>query len=133
MGLLLAVFVIIIALFNFAGLQFGWYITARWMDIPMHIAGGAWLGLAFWYVFKNRFNAFALEKKWIVFVAGIGVVATTGIFWEIWELVLGVYIKEQYTLFNAPGDVHFDTLKDLFDDLVGGALALGVLITRRNV
>ena len=99
----------------------------------MHIAGGAWLGLAFWYVFKNRLNAFALEKKWIVFVAGIGVVATIGIFWEIWELVLGVYIKEQYTLLNAPGDVHFDTLKDLFDDLVGGALVLGVLITRRNV
>jgi hypothetical protein len=132
MRLLLALSIVAIALLNFAGLQFEWYVAARWMDIPMHIAGGAWIALAFWYVAHDRLKAISFEKKWLVFAAGVGVVAIVGIFWEIWELILSVYIKEQFTLFHAPGDVYFDTLKDLFDDLVGGALALGVLITRKN-
>ncbi len=132
MRIFLLVLIVCIALFNFAGLQFGWYITARWMDIPMHIAGGVWLGLAFWYVAHDRLKAFSFEKKWMVFVAGVGAVAIIGIFWEIWELILGVYIKKQYTLFNSPGDVHFDTLKDLFDDLVGGAIAMYALVTRNG-
>lgn len=132
MRLLLALSVALIAVIHVLGLQFGWYLTIRWMDIPMHIAGGAWVALLFVYIARDRLGAFSSGAKWELIVAGLGTVAIVGIGWEIFELLMDVYVWRQYGFFNAPGPVHFDTLTDLVNDLIGAVLTLWVLSRRNN-
>ena len=126
MRLLLVFSVIGIAVFHVLGLQFGWYLSVAWLDIPMHIAGGAWIALLFSYVARERLGAFRVGKKWEFFIAGLGAVAIVGIGWEIFELFMDVVVWRQYGLLNAPGQVHYDTMTDLVNDLVGGGAALWI-------
>lgn len=84
----------------------------------MHIAGGAWVALAFFIVAQhgnilpgNRFAALLFT---------LGMVAIVGIAWEFYELFMDVTVFQKYALHATPGPIHFDTLKDLFNDMLGG-------------
>ncbi|OGZ00378.1 MAG: hypothetical protein A2945_03460 [Candidatus Liptonbacteria bacterium RIFCSPLOWO2_01_FULL_52_25] len=131
MRLLLIISFVLVAIFHVVGLQFDWYYTVPWLDIPMHMMGGAWVALFFWHVASLWSHSFLAEKKWLVVAAGLGVVAVVGIGWEIFELFMDVVVLRQYGLLNAPGQVHYDTLTDLTNDLVGAGVALWML-ERRN-
>jgi glucan phosphoethanolaminetransferase (alkaline phosphatase superfamily) len=118
--LVLAIFLIhSIALWN------NWYVSYPHLDIPMHMAGGAFLGLLFVYIFTQKVAALPLRQHpWLLFIFGLGFVALIGVTWEWYEYFSQVYIQKTVVLgFSEPGGL-FDTLKDLWDDVFGGAVAL---------
>jgi hypothetical protein len=112
-------------------LSFKWYYSVWWLDIPMHIMGGIWVASAFFYTARMRNILPANTAAAVIFC--LGVVALVGVLWEFYEFLADIYVFHKYTPLAAPGVLHFDTLKDLFDDLVGGSLALLALFIRKQL
>lgn len=123
-----------ISVTNFLATANGWYYSVRWLDVPMHITAGAWIALAFYHFVYSRKAAPETGSVPVCAVSIIGIVAIVGITWEIYEFIIDVYVLKKYPALGFPGYVHFDTLKDLFDDLLGGALATVFLraVTRKK-
>lgn len=115
---------ITIFVFNDLGLRYDWFHIYWWYDIPMHIAGGAWVAAAFIY--------FARQYEWIAriapptFIHTLGVVLLVGIGWEIFEYSVDVFIFQKYTFSTVPAFILIDSLHDLLNDLIGAALAFFV-------
>ena len=98
-----------------------------WLDIPFHLWGGFLLGLiatrVIYLLENNRYNGRKFIKrgnsdyafKFLRFIMVF--VFIFGLFWEVWEYWM-------YVSGHVPkwGGV-MDTIKDLFDDLVGGVIA----------
>lgn len=131
MRVFIAVSIVFIAIFQIVALLSGWYIALRWLDIPMHVVGGAWIAVAFWYFVCEKSSAIFFRKKWIGVVVGVGIVALVGVFWEIYEFLSDVFVKHSHPLLSEPGWIYFDTLKDLFDDVVGALIAFVALVKYR--
>lgn len=91
----------------------------------MHIFSGFWIGLLFFYLFLERRRILSADIGFIPLTClAIGFVASMGIAWEFYEYLLQVYMGNLTTFGDSLPGVHFDTLKDLFDDLMGGILAM---------
>lgn len=121
----------LIIIINYYATKFDVYWILKWFDIPMHILGGmmvGFFGLTAFDYFTSRFGTSshfrffltAINEKntgnkrralWVMsFVLLVGVV------WEIVEMFFGLGgLSEQYRL---------NTIKDIFDDLFGGALSI---------
>lgn len=107
--LILAVFLV-----NLAAMKFFWYYTMWWFDIPMHFAGGLFLGLLFAYIWLRIGNI-----KWNTkdFIYGILFVFIVGALWEVFEFNIDTFVT------FSPQNI-LDTLSDMCFDLAGGVLAL---------
>ena len=121
--LLLAV-VAVIAIAHLFATRFGWYYSYPLMDIPMHIAGGIFVGLLFFYLFAIRHDTLPNAPPLALAISAVGFVMLVGVLWEMYEFILDVYVHQTQTLFGASGYLLFDTLKDLLDDLVGSGIAV---------
>ena len=111
--LLYGIFILhILALFLF------WYWRVWWFDIPMHYAGGAWIGgMTAWWVIAYR-------KNTPVMFASLAAALLVGIAWEAFEF--GV---DMFSAFLQNDIV--DTLSDLGADVAGG-LSAGLYFARRR-
>ncbi|RJQ28803.1 hypothetical protein C4571_02820 [Candidatus Parcubacteria bacterium] len=118
--------------FNFAALKAEWYHAFWWLDVLMHMIGGAWVGLFFYYLFVERFNVIDRNQKLALFVLGIGFVALVGIFWEFYEFLTDIFILKAYPYNREPGYILYDTHTDFVNDFIGGAIALLVLMLRKK-
>ena len=115
--------IILIFAAHLAASIFGWYSNPGWVDIPIHIAGGAWLGLLFFYLFTQRWNILTLNTNRVaLFVLCVGFAAFIGLGWEIYEYLTNVFVAHNFPFGGGAPGLYFDTLKDLFDDVIGGAL-----------
>jgi len=135
MAKLILVFAVVIFGIHIPATAFGWYYALSWLDIPMHILGGAWLGLIFYYIFRIRKPELGAKNNWSFFVFGLGFVMLVGVVWEFYEFFFDVFIFKKYPLMASPPDVHFDTMLDLLDDIIGAAVGLGittVLFKKKN-
>ena len=123
--ILLGIIVVITALHYF-GIIFGWYNTLFWFDTPMHLMGGMFVGTLFVYLFRIRHDLFKTESVFTFIILGVGFTVLIGVLWEFFELFADVVVIKRYPLLDTPGRIHFDTLKDLFNDIVGGAIAVSI-------
>lgn len=120
-------FLSLLAIFtsNFLGLEYGWYHILPWYDIPMHIAGGAWVAVAFLY--------FARKYGWVArivrptFLRVLGIVLVVGIGWEIFEYSMDVFVFRKYTFSTVPVFILIDSVYDLVNDLIGAVLVVGIV------
>ncbi|MFA6585833.1 MAG: hypothetical protein WCS86_01595 [Candidatus Paceibacterota bacterium] len=103
--------ILLIFLVNYSAMQFHWYSSIWYLDMPMHFFGGFWIGLAFIWLFKIKEISFRLILKII------SVVLLVGVLWEFFEIVVNNYII--LDSFNT-----LDTLSDIFFDLAGGIFAI---------
>ena len=119
----------ILTLFVFDGvaIHYSLYYFHRWLDIPVHLAAGALVGmLMYYFVFANHVSAKWLNAPrtgmsvFLVMVLGVLVVAVG---WEVVEFLAGRTVV-------SPRLVP-DTLLDLFVGVAGAVGAYG-LIDRRN-
>ena len=90
------------------------YYIIPWLDIPMHIWGGFLFGLLFIFYtdYKNRGKLFYKYNILHIFAF----VFIIGIAWELYE-----YINDVVNYRDWRGIL--DTVKDLFDDILGSFLA----------
>lgn len=112
---LLASFLVLVVLtvLDFVGIFYSLYWRIWWYDIPAHILGGICvaLGAAWLQVLYHK-----TPTLLFCVVAALGV----GIAWEIFEA--------SFALTQFPQDT-LDTIKDLLDDTIGGAI-VGRIVTR---
>lgn len=111
---------------HYCGVIFGWYNTIFWFDTPMHLMGGMFIGALFVYIFRVRHALLKTESVFTFVILGAGFTVFIGVLWEFYEFFMDILIFKRYPLLDAPGGLHFDTLKDLFNDLVGGAIAVSI-------
>lgn len=125
---------IVISVFNFVGVFKVWYWRTWWYDVPMHLAGGAWSALLFFYIFEERWKTLSAiyrgENKrrlkiLITFALALSFVALIGVLWEFFEFLFDTFVATKYSWRNSQQGL-MDTMGDLFNDLLGG-LALSVV------
>lgn len=123
----LILFALIAAIFvaHSTAVSLSWYFVYPWIDIPMHIICGFWTGLLFMYLFLERQRVLSADIGFInlAFLC-LGFVAFIGVGWEFYEYFSSVFLLQQMPFGGSAPGAHFDTLKDLFDDLLGGLLAM---------
>ncbi|PIP69199.1 hypothetical protein CO033_01090 [Candidatus Nomurabacteria bacterium CG_4_9_14_0_2_um_filter_32_10] len=107
----LILIIFLIFLLNYLAMEFYWYSSIWYLDMPMHFLGGFWLGLIVIYLFFLKDDVFKSIFKILFFVSSIG------IGWEIFEIVVNNYVTQNY--FN-----YLDTISDIFFDLSGGLFAI---------
>ena len=99
------------------------YFQYWWLDIPMHIIGGFWIGLFGLTVYYASSSTPEKEHSTLfVFALAIALTLVVGLVWEIYEFGVDHAVGDT-------GNSLADTLKDLSDDLIGAVLA-GALFIR---
>lgn len=108
---------IVIATLHFVALEFFLYRSYPWFDIMMHFLGGIFISLsALWFFFESEFVLF--KKTYTrVFLTAIVSIVVIGVGWEIFEVVAGIPIEENFIL---------DTTVDLGVDVLG--MLIGYLV-----
>ncbi len=101
-----------------------WYTRIWWIDVLLHILGGAWVALAFFYV-QRHFAPHLRESvpPLIHLVLAVGVVMLVGVMWEWLEFAFDYFFFPEKFGFRAQLGLP-DTMGDLLSDFIGG-LALG--------
>ncbi|MBI2618129.1 hypothetical protein HYW58_01620 [Candidatus Kaiserbacteria bacterium] len=105
---------VLIALLHAAALEFFFYWTYDWLDILVHFLGGMFISLsALWFFFES---GYVNLKKSVrnVFLASIGAIIIIGIGWEIFEVLAGIPMEDNYAL---------DTAIDMVMDILGALVA----------
>ncbi len=108
---------------NGVALYFHLYFYLWWLDIPMHMLGGAWVALFTLLLYER--STFFREGRHQPFFLAILVVASTltiGLGWELFELSAQTWIE------RATHADLVDTLSDLVNDLVGALVAVWFFI-----
>lgn len=116
---------LILAIANAVAIRFHLFFFVSWLDIPMHVIGGLWVGLltlAYYYSPrikepKNHSDTRALR---------LAVLATliVGVTWELFEFSLDKFIV------FGPHDLK-DSMDDLLNDLIGAVFAAEIFVTER--
>jgi uncharacterized membrane protein YjdF len=115
------IFVLLVV--NGLALYYHLYFYLWWLDIPMHLLGGAWVALMTLFLYER--STFFQEGRHNPFFLAILVVASTlsiGLGWELFELSAQTWIERATHADLA------DTLADLVNDLVGALVAVWFFI-----
>lgn len=114
---------VVILIFHAVAIINYWYWTFSWLDIPMHFFGGFWVAMFFVWLYHSKISQ--LSNYLIAFLITLSFVALIGIFWEFLEFFYDVFISSKgysgYMQLSAA-----DTIADLFFDLAGGSVLLGI-------
>lgn len=100
------------------GIEQDYFRTIWWWDILLHVLGGVWAGLLGAWV-AGFFGFRVTLVRCILFALSIGVG------WEVFEYAADL----EHSIFMSYST---DIIKDVFDDMLGGALAY-YLVQRERV
>ncbi|MEK7150364.1 MAG: hypothetical protein AAB736_02035 [Patescibacteria group bacterium] len=108
------IIIALIASLHFLAFQFYLYWRLWWFDSLMHFISGLWVAIAFFWAFfqSGHVNIIKNNKKSSLIVAIVSSFAI-GIMWEIFEYSSGAVLA-------SGSDYIFDTISDIFFDLIGG-------------
>lgn len=125
----LFLFILLILTFQLVANYFYWYWRIWWFDMPMHFAGGLWVGLSvLWFVFlSGRFKRNIQQNTLSIFAVGIFSVLTIAILWEIFEYIVYIIIPHA-----TPYSIS-DTLGDITLGVLGGLTASFVFLKKGYV
>jgi uncharacterized membrane protein YjdF len=96
--------------------HFYWYFSIWYFDMIMHFLSGLWVGLFFTWFFGDKVES-KIVIKTVLFVLLVGVL------WEVFEFFTKNYMG------GDPFDT-FDTLSDVFFDLLGAIVAVFYFLKR---
>lgn len=121
----LVAFLVAIALVNGVATEGHWYYTMRWLDMPMHFAGGVWLAwFGIWWQYTRRGVVPASFSS--VLGVCLAFAVSVGILWEAYEAIVSL-------LTVGHMNAMLDTLGDLFFDTLGGTIvAIAMWVKIKN-
>jgi hypothetical protein len=109
----------ILAAIHIAAESYFWYWTYRWLDIPMHVFGGMWLGLGVLWLKNHTGYVRGLWQRLpksnlaVALCGGLCI----GLVWEAYEYTIWQYIGT-----GLPPQYGPDTQLDLLMDATGAML-----------
>lgn len=118
--------IILIATFHYFSIQYSWYWTYRWLDIPVHIVGGFWVSLsALWVSLHiSHIDSILGYKRKALLVMLISVIVIA-ILWEVFELISHVTSLSSTIYWQ-------DTLSDISNGFVGGIISFLYFIKNKS-
>ncbi len=120
----LALLILGIFFFNLLAGYLHLYFLIWWLDIPVHMLGGAWVALTTLVVyFRSQYIKRKDHNPLFVVMCAVSSTLVIGLGWEVYEFVVDRAMDINALQLS-------DTLKDLCDDLVGGLLATWIFIKR---
>ncbi len=96
--------------------KFYYYWTVSGLDKPMHLLGGACVGMGTIWLVSCLYSEIENSQKKVIIIGVLGTLLI-GILWEIFELHFGITTLSDGWLYYK------DTMGDLSMDLLGGLLA----------
>lgn len=112
----------IIAVSHILALQFFLYWKYAWFDIPMHFFGGVSIALGYGIL---PFLRIGLKLTYRTYISYLAVVLVVGLGWEVFEIVGGINVIDEYFV--------SDTLIDLVVDLLGGTVGYALVKRLQDV
>lgn len=99
--------VVVIFLVNLAAMKFFWYSSIWWFDMPMHFAGGVFLGLV---ALASYARAKGMENPAMkAFIVVLMATLVFGVGWEIFEFGIDTFITfSPHNLLDTVSDICFD-------------------------
>ncbi|MEK9173535.1 MAG: hypothetical protein AAB594_03135 [Patescibacteria group bacterium] len=118
----------VILVFHFLAGSLGWYDQISWLDIVMHVVGGAWVALLAAHLIAVR-KIISSDQHFLErYILILGAVALVGVFWEFYEYLADVFLLKVHPINFAPNPKLLpDTLSDLVNDFLGGAATILIL------
>lgn len=115
---------LMLAILHGLAMHYDLYFFIWWLDIPMHVLGGALVVAVACYTYQRLCEVGVVSeqkvvKGWIFFAS----VLFVGVAWEYFE-----YSKD--LTFNTIGSYRLDVLKDIVMDLLGAFVA-GIFLLRK--
>lgn len=135
---LLAAYSVAFAILHAAANQLGWYYAYWWMDVVTHLGGGIWVAWCAW-TYRDLVRGYRQLPSWAQAAGILAFVALVGVLWELLELGADIAriraAGASWSLVTAamdlpPYDVRWDTLMDLVNDLLGGAIVAAIASSR---
>ncbi|TSC82075.1 MAG: hypothetical protein G01um101420_605 [Parcubacteria group bacterium Gr01-1014_20] len=119
---------VVILAFHFLAGSLGWYDQIWWLDIIMHMAGGAWVALLAAHLITIR-KIISSDRHFLErYILILGAVALVGVLWEFYEYLADVFLLKVHPINFAPNPKLLpDTLSDLLNDFLGGTATVLVL------
>lgn len=118
----LVLFGLSIFLFNLLATYWHLFFLIWWLDIPVHILSGAWVALVMLVLYYHADNVGRKDHTTLfVVLFALSSSLIIGLMWEVYEFVVDRAMAGSNLQLG-------DTLKDLCDDLVGGAAAAWIFI-----
>ena len=113
----LVVMIFSILVFNFIAMKLYWYTSIWYFDMPMHFAGGFFLGMLGIYIFS--LESFLISNFYKIFLF----VLVIGIGWEVFEVLVNHISHNPFYI--------LDTVSDVFFDISGGLSAILYLCQKK--
>jgi hypothetical protein len=111
----LMMFSIFVAICNLIAQEFYLYWTHSWVDIPMHIMGGALVSsIGLWAIYFSPLKEYFFKSNLKIFLISVFIAFTIGFLWEVFELRFGLI---SYSFIDG-----VDSTKDMFDDIIGALI-----------
>lgn len=107
----------VLALAHLMALRFELYWTYLWLDVPMHLLGGAAIAFGVMTVWPQYAHAPRVRAA----TAVLGAALLIGVGWEVFEWSIGATFAE-----HAPV---LDTAIDLISNMIGAALGMTLIRT----
>jgi hypothetical protein len=110
--------------FNLLATYWHLFFLIWWLDIPLHILGGMWVALsAFVIYYRSHYAGHKNHSALFVVSFAICTALSVGLLWELYEFVVDRAM--------ATNDIQLaDSLKDLFDDFLGGIVAAVIFLRK---
>jgi hypothetical protein len=113
----------VIAILHLGAEHYYWYWQYQWFDLPMHLLGGVWLGLASLWVWNHTSYLTRVKKRvqptdFVVALVG-GVLF--GLLWESYEYLVWTHTERGLPIEYVP-----DLIMDLCMDTLGAVVGYGV-------
>lgn len=116
----------------------GWYEAYWWIDVVAHTGGGIWVGWVA-YAYRRLVRGYDALPALAQALGILAFVALVGVLWELYEALADVWrihaagvpwsgVPAAFGL--PPYDFRWDTLLDLLNDLMGGAIVAAVALVR---
>lgn len=88
----------------------------------MHLIGGVAAAALFFYFFSERNKIIEPDRNFLLnLIISLSFVALIGVLWEFYEYLADVYLFIKHPLYLVYDQTNLsDTMKDLFNDLLGG-------------
>ena len=108
--------IVAICVFNIFAVTKDLYFYDWWLDIPMHIVGGFWIGFTALTIIQHYLKrALPLKERLAyAFLIAFGI----GILWEMFELLTDLSFALEPYVYDP-----VDTTSDLLNDFIGAVIA----------
>ena len=104
----------LLAVLHVISLKLFLYWRFWWLDIPMHLFGGAIVALGVYTLYDLRLF---VPKRYLQLLPLLLIVFAVSLSWEVYELFIGIPIEDSF----VP-----DTITDLSMGLIGGAIGYSI-------